>query len=273
MVDNCDFYTARYTSLKAGALVNLARGLNLQKAIQTRTSWYVLYVNDFAARLPGSAVLELGFGDGLNPLLMAQAGAKVTAVEIALPAVETLSEASHALGLDVTAVHGDFLEMDLPKFDYIVGKGLLHHLDMELEARFLEKCARLLNPSGEARFAEPAVNSELLDKIRWMVPVPDRPSMLNRKRFQSWKDSDPHPDRDNSSRHYFEIGRRYFEHVNVTVFGGLERFRRLIVNRDWSNAYAAWALRTESRYLPQCLHRPIARGQAVLYSKPLISRL
>lgn len=269
MVDNRVYYNARYSSLKAESLAREAQQLTLEQAIETHTSWYVLYINDFAARLPGKSVLELGFGDGLNPLLMAKAGAKVTAVEIATPAVEALREASKALGLEVNAICGDFLELDLPKFDYIVGKGLLHHLDHDLEARFLRKCAQLLNPGGEARFAEPAVNSHLLDTLRWMVPVPNRPSILNRKRFQAWKDADPHPERDNSSRHYAEVGHEYFGTVNVAVFGGFERFRRFILKRSWSEAYAAWALRAESRFLPQAVHRPIARGQAIMYSKPI----
>ena len=266
---NENYYAAKYRGLRCDKLLNHVANLTLEQAIRDYTSWNVLFANGFADRLPGKSVLELGFGDGVNALLMAKHGAKVTAIELAEPAARVLQEASDTLGLGIRALHGDFLGLDLPKFDFIIGKAFLHHLDHDLEDRFLAKCANLLNADGEARFAEPAVNSRLIDAIRWLTPVPGRPSILSRRRFKEWKEADPHPERDQSSAHYIAAGLRYFETADVIVCGGLERFRRFIVNREMSQAFARWALEAERRYLPKSAHRVIARGQTIIYSHPV----
>lgn len=267
---NTRHYTALYDSLRLEPLLQKAGNLDFfREAVEKHTSWYGLYQEDFATRLAGKRVLELGAGDGLNALIMARLGAKVTAIEIAPPAVAILRQASESLELDVQAICGDFLAMDLPAFDIIVGKAFLHHLDMELEDRFLRKCASLLVADGEARFHEPAVNSRMLDALRWMVPTPGRPSNFNRKAFAQWKEQDPHPERDQSSAHYERVGRRYFQEARVFCYGGVERFRRLIRNRQRAERFAQWALKAELRYLPLPVRNAIARAHTIIYTKPL----
>lgn len=267
---NTRHYTGLYSSLDEDLLVQRASDPSfLEKAIHTHTSWFGLYRDRFAQRIAGARVLELGFGDGLNALIMARLGAKVTAIEIASPAVRALQSTADRLGYNVSALHGDFLTIgDLPRFDFIVGKAFLHHLDHATEREFLRRTAALLTPSGEARFQEPAVNSAALDTLRWMVPVPGRPSILNRQAFRLWKERDPHPERDQSSLHYQKAGLEFFQDVRVLPFGALERFRRLIRRRSWSESYAAWALRTESAILPAALARTLARSHTIVLSRP-----
>ncbi len=266
---NRDYYTAVYDKLELEPLLSRAKDLEFfDDAVKRHTSWYGLYQQNFAGRVAGRRVLELGAGDGLNSLILARLGAEVTAIEIAPPAVALLKEASRILDLSVEAICGDFLELELPKFDFIVGKAFLHHLDPETEDRFLEKCADLLEDGGEARFQEPAINSAALDTLRWIVPAPGRPSILSRKAFSEWKAADPHPEREHSSCHYRAVGARYFEDVEILTFGALERFRRWIPDRERAGAYAKWALHIERRYLPQCLANLGARSQTILYRRP-----
>jgi SAM-dependent methyltransferase len=264
-------YTALYDSLEMEPLLQKAQNLDFfHEAIEKHTSWFGMYQENFASRLPGRRVLELGAGDGLNALIMARLGAQVTAIEIAPPAVAMLQDASRALGLRVEAICGDFLEMWFAPFDFIVGKAFLHHLDHETEEQFLRKCARLLKSDGEARFQEPAVNSHALDTLRWIVPAPGRPSILNRRAFAGWKAEDPHPERDQSSRHYEQVGRKYFGDVRIVPFGGVERFRRLIRDRHRADEFARWALRAERRYMPMGFRNAIARSQTIIYSSPIL---
>jgi 2-polyprenyl-3-methyl-5-hydroxy-6-metoxy-1,4-benzoquinol methylase len=267
---NIRHYTTLYSALDEQLLIRRASDPSFfTTAIKTHTSWYGLYRDNFAQRIAGARVLELGFGDGLNALIMARLGAKVTAVEIAEPAVRALQSAADRLGYNVLALHGDFLTMrDLPRFDFIVGKAFLHHLDLATERAFLRRTAALLSPSGEARFQEPAVNCAALDAIRWMIPVPGRPSILNHAAFQAWKERDPHPQRDQSSRHYEEAGREFFDDVRVLPFGALERFRRLIRRRSWSERYAAWALRAETAVLSESLAATLARSHTIVLTRP-----
>src|SRR5690606_1515441 len=109
----------------------------------------------------------------------------------------------------IVFINGDFLENNLPSkhFDFIIGKAFLHHLTLPVEKMFLEETARLLHDRGEARFFEPAVNSLILDEIRWHIPMGKRPSKFNKKSFAQWKENDPHPDRSFSSKHWEMVGK------------------------------------------------------------------
>ncbi len=271
LAQNTRHYTQVYSSIDQELVMRRASDPKFfEHAIRTHTSWFGLYSDGFAKRLNGARVLELGFGDGLNALIMARLGAQVTAIEIAEPAVHTLQSMADRLRLPVSAVHGDFLSKDLSRFDFIVGKAFLHHLDHETERAFLRRIAAVLKKSGEARFQEPAVNSGALDTIRWVIPVPGRPSILSRAAFQRWKDADPHPERDQSSSHYERAGKEYFGNVKVFSFGALERFRRFFHDRSTAERYAAWALRTEPKVLPSGLARLLARSQTIILSRPLV---
>ena len=122
-------YEAKYSTLDPSGLIEQAKDLTFfHEAIRIHTSWFSLYLDGFQKRLASKTVLELGAGDGLNALLMARLGAKVIAVEISRSAVDKFSRAADDLSLDVTGLCGDFLEMDLPTVDYIIGKSFLHHL-------------------------------------------------------------------------------------------------------------------------------------------------
>lgn len=268
---NQTHYEHVYADVTVQSLVEPCRDASayIDRTIHLHTSWVALYRGDWQRQIPGKRILELGCGNGLNALLMARLGAAhVTAVELAAPE-RAIREAAEQLGITnrLTLRIGDFadMEFDAP-FDYIVGKMFLHHLTHEQEAAYLAKISQLLVPDGEARFAEPAVNSALLDHARWLVPVPGRPSSLQRRAFQAWKDADPHPPRDNSARHYQQVGARYFNDVQVMPVGGLERFNRVLPRR-WRTPYRRASLRIET-FLPLSVQTVIARTQTIIYRKP-----
>jgi 2-polyprenyl-3-methyl-5-hydroxy-6-metoxy-1,4-benzoquinol methylase len=244
----------------------------LDDATRTDTSWAALYCGGFAARLQGARVLEVGAGDGANTLVMAALGADVTCVDISDQAPPLVRAAAGTLGLaaKVEAISGDFTEVPLDArrpFDFVVGKAFLHHLTHEQEAWCLQRAAAILRPGGEARFAEPAVNSGVLDACRWLIAVPGRPSSLDRDAFRGYLDTDPHPARDNSSAHYRRQGRRFFEQVEIVPIGGLERFERLLPRGRFHRPFRRAALRVE-RWLPYGVQLKIARAQTIVLSTP-----
>ena len=98
----------------------------------------------------------------------------------------------------------------------------------------MKKIVASLKPDGGARFVEPAVNNLILDKLRWMIPVPGRPSSLNIKKFKEWQINDPHPIRDNSGKHYKVLGHTNFKEVRIQSLGSIERFHRLFPNAKWN---------------------------------------
>jgi SAM-dependent methyltransferase len=268
---NVAYYDAEYGRLNLDRLIDkLGRWPEvLGELVATHITWHSLYGQAFGRRIAGARVLELGCGDGLNALMMARLGAEVTAVDISPHSERILRTVSARLGPQrVIPVTGDFAHLDFPpvSYDFVVGKDFLHHITHDQETAYLAKIVRVLKPTGEARFCEPAVNSASLDALRWLIPVPGRPSALARRAFRAWKARDPHPVRDQSSRHYRVNGARFFEEVEIVPFGSLERFHRLLP-RVIGRPFRRRAHVLEER-LPHWFRSWAARSQLIVYRRP-----
>lgn len=274
IVTNREHYDRLYSGANIDALVDKVRNVAafLEVSIKTDTSWHGLYQDGFADRIKNKRVFEIGCGNGLNALVMAALGAEVVANDISQESERILKQAVARLGfINVEAVSGNFADLHFPfdSFDFVVGKALLHHLTHDLEAQYLKKLALMLKVDGEARFFEPATNSLFLDKLRWMVPVPGRPSILNKEQFAKWKQGDAHPERDNSSTHFRDIGRSLFKEVEITPLGSIERFCRLLPNGNFKRRFRRWAHRAELK-LPMPFRRVTARSQLIVYRQRII---
>jgi 2-polyprenyl-3-methyl-5-hydroxy-6-metoxy-1,4-benzoquinol methylase len=266
-------YEALYANYSIGNILHWVNNLDsfLESVITTEISWFGLYQNNFRDRIKGKKVMEMGCGDCTNAAVMAALGAEVYANDIASASGEIVKKLNDAYKFKhpIIFVEGDFLENSLPSnsFDFVVGKAFLHHLTIPVENSFLKETARLLKPYGEARFFEPAVNNKILDDIRWHIPVKGRPSKFNKSAYQTWKENDPHPERSFSSKHFEKAGKSFFDIVNIVPVGTLERFNKLIKNREINNVFKRWALRTEKR-LPYIVNRSLTRSQLIIYKNP-----
>ncbi len=274
VASNKQHYDQRWAAVSIFALVDKVRRLDefLRDATRTDTSWVAMYHGDFRARLKAASILELGSGDGLNALIMAASGACVVAVDLSQVTARLIAEASAELGLTnrVTAYVGDFCTMPCfqpATFDIVVGKAFLHHLTHEEERECLRRVSVVLRPDGEARFVEPAVNNRALDFVRWLTPVPGRPSRLARRRFAQWKLKDPHPRRDNSSDHFAIEGLTYFDSVDILPFGAIERLHRLLPQGDLNRSFRRICHRAQA-LLPARVRKSFARAQLVVYRRP-----
>ncbi|WP_298247531.1 class I SAM-dependent methyltransferase [uncultured Christiangramia sp.] len=244
----------------------------LPRIISTYTTWNGMYKNDFQNRLKGKKVLEMGCGDCSNAAVMAALGAEVYANDIASTSgviIKKLND-SYNFKHPIRFIEGDFLENSLESnsFDFVIGKAFLHHLTLPVEEAFIKETARLLKPEGEARFFEPAVNSKLLDELRWHIPVPGRPSKFNKKAFALWKEKDVHPDRTLNSRHFKKAGQNYFKITEIIPVGTLERLHRILPKNEFNHRYRKWALRSE-KYLPGFLNLNLTRSQLIVYRRPI----
>jgi len=270
---NKEHYEKVYANYSIGNILHWINNLDgyLDFATSYEASWFALYQNNFRERIVGKKVLEMGCGDCNNAAVMAALGAEVYANDIASASggiVRKLNE-NHTFKYPIIFVEGDFLENNLTSqsFDFVVGKAFLHHLTIPVEKLFLKETARLLKPNGEARFFEPAVNSRILDEIRWHIPVKGRPSKFNKTAFKVWKDNDPHPDRSFSSRHWEKAGAAFFSEVEITPVGTLERFSKLFGWGERGNKFKRWALKNE-KWLPAAINRKFTRSQLIVYSNP-----
>lgn len=269
---NKSHYETLYDNFPISNILHWINNLDafLDKATTTETSWYGLYQNNFREKIKGKKVLEMGCGDCTNAAVMAALGAEVYANDIASASGEILRKLNenYTFKFPMKFVEGDFLENNLPSnsFDFVVGKAFLHHLTIPVEKLFLKESARLLKPDGEARFFEPAVNSKILDEIRWHIPIGGRPSKFNTRAFKMWKENDPHPDRSFSSKHWEKAGEEFFNEVNIIPVGTLERYSRFFGWGERRNRFKRWALKLEKR-LPGKWNRDFARSQLIIYRK------
>jgi len=121
--------------------------------------------------LSGRSLLEIGCGDGEVTVLFAKAGARVTGIDISGEMVSLArgraGEAGVADRVKALRMSGEDLDFPDSSFDVIYGHSILHHLNLEISARHLE---RLLRPGGVAVFLEPLDFNPILNLFRLLTP-------------------------------------------------------------------------------------------------------
>jgi len=116
---------------------------------------------------PGMRVLDLGCGQGDLTLALLERGATVTAIDISPRMIEVARQrvALYAAGREARYVAAPIELTGLPaqSFDAIVGRWILHHLDLRAAAA---EMARLLSPGGRMVFMENSGANPLLNLAR-----------------------------------------------------------------------------------------------------------
>src|SRR5438874_4612936 len=104
--------------------------------------------------LRGKRVLDYGCGHGMAAVVLARAGAAVTAFDLSPGYVTEAREGATANGVTVECVVADGEDLPFPDgtFDAVWGSAILHHLDLSRAGREL---SRVLKPGGVAVFCEP----------------------------------------------------------------------------------------------------------------------
>jgi ubiquinone/menaquinone biosynthesis C-methylase UbiE len=119
------------------------------------------------AAIAGRVVLDYGCGDGESSRqLLAEGASHVHGLDlgekaIALAQQKGLPNASFQVG--------DAHRLPWPdhSFDVVVGRAILHHLDLPTATREL---MRVLRPGGELFFVEPLYHNPLAMLFRWLTP-------------------------------------------------------------------------------------------------------
>ena len=114
--------------------------------------------------IAGLDVLELGCGDGNTLLhLIDRGAASVTGVDISPGMVEVararIEHHRPQANARLIASPIESLELDSASYDLIVGKWILHHVEVDTAAR---EIGRLLRPGGRAKFYENHAGNRLL---------------------------------------------------------------------------------------------------------------
>ncbi|MFZ5746839.1 MAG: class I SAM-dependent methyltransferase [Pseudomonadota bacterium] len=117
-------------------------------------------------------VLDYGCGRGEYALKLLEFGASVSGIDISENYVRLCEKACAEHGYDESRYN--FQVMDAHKltfadnsFDYVVGNGILHHLDFKVA---MKEIFRVLKPGGRAVFQEPLAGNPLLGLLRRLTP-------------------------------------------------------------------------------------------------------
>jgi SAM-dependent methyltransferase len=121
----------------------------------------------------GLRVLDYGCGHGMAAVVLARAGAQVSAFDLSGGYIAEARGRARANGAAVHFVqaNGEHLPFADGAFDRIWGCAILHHLDL---ARAGYELRRVLRPGGRAVFCEPWGGNPLLNLVRQRLPYPGK---------------------------------------------------------------------------------------------------
>jgi ubiquinone/menaquinone biosynthesis C-methylase UbiE len=164
----------------------------------------------FLNPVTGERVLDMGCGEGKETLELASLGLLVVSTDLShvqLSRARQLAQ-GHCPHANVCFVQANAEELPFAsgQFRIIYGKAILHHLDLDISAKVVN---RLLQPGGRATFAEPMASHPLFRLARRLTP---------RLRTQ-----DEHPVELSDLQHYSTFFRRaeievYFLLTPLTYF-------------------------------------------------------
>lgn len=129
-------------------------------------------LEDHLSDLDGKRVLDLGCGRGERSLALLERGATIDGIDISPVYIGQAESEAHTAGFPANRyafVAGDAhrLPYDDASFDFVVGDGILHHLDLDVA---LGEVHRVLKPGGRALFREPLLDNPLLKLFRALTP-------------------------------------------------------------------------------------------------------
>lgn len=132
---------------------------------------YRWFEDQVRPRAKGAQVLEFGCGDSSYAVKLNQWGGTVTAIDISDEAIEetrkAVAEAGFLNATTLLRMNAEELEFPDESFDLVIGRAILHHLDLE---KSYAAIARVLKPGGAAIFLEPLAHNVLINLYRRFTP-------------------------------------------------------------------------------------------------------
>ncbi len=121
----------------------------------------------------GKSILDYGCGHGMAAVVLARAGARVSAFDLSPGYIAEAGEraAVNGVAIDFRVADAEQLPYADGSFDAVWGNAILHHLDLN---RAGAELLRVLKPGGVAIFCEPWGGNPLLSFARRRLPYPGK---------------------------------------------------------------------------------------------------
>ncbi len=154
----------------------LVHGADVRRNITSRTYWLSLlagarFLETVRSVCRDQDVLDYGCGRGEVALDLVEHGARsVTGIDIAEESVRHARERAGGLGstqLRFEVMDATSTDFEPGRFDLIVGKSILHHLDV---GAALGELARILRPGGMVMLLEPLGHNPAIRLFRRITP-------------------------------------------------------------------------------------------------------
>jgi ubiquinone/menaquinone biosynthesis C-methylase UbiE len=124
-------------------------------------AWHLAALGDVA----GQHVLDYGCGTGGTTAHLLERGARVTGFNISVARLLEARQRAPQAGLLSCAA--EMLPFPDAAFDAVLGKQILHHLDLRVA---IPEIARVLRPGGRAVFLEPLIHNPILEGYHRLTP-------------------------------------------------------------------------------------------------------
>ena len=132
----------------------------------------------------GKVILDYGCYDGkCVPALLKNNPSRVVGIDISKTAIARARETHQYDNVDFFHMDAHETSFDNNTFDFIVGRGILHHLDYEIA---IKELYRIVKPGGVVLFYEPLGDNPAAKIIRLLTPkarTPDEQA-LSRKQIK-----------------------------------------------------------------------------------------
>lgn len=169
-----DWYNEFYSAQQKGSLVLNPQVVRRYNELRHPRLFFLERWFEILGDVSGKRILYLACGLDSSAILLAMKGAEMWVLDIAREAVckQVQMAEANGVGERVHAVVAACEQIPFPDrwFDRVVGRGIWHHLQSDLETPSGEM-TRVLAPSGFGVFSEPIAQSPLLSWLRKHVPV------------------------------------------------------------------------------------------------------
>jgi len=169
-----DWYNEFYSAQRTGSLAVHPEVVRRYSELRHPELFFLERWFEILGDVKGKRILYVACGHDSSGIVLAMKGAEVWVLDIASEAVRVQVQVAEASGVAerVHPVVATCEHIPFPDhwFDHVVGCGIWHHLQSDLESPSGEM-TRVLAPDGFGVFTEPIAQSALLTRLRKHVPV------------------------------------------------------------------------------------------------------